>query len=96
MTVRASVSFTDQNHAYAEELVARGEFGSVSAVVAAGIQALRERAEERQIALDVMADEIRRRAETSRDDFTDFDAEAERAHFRERAEMRRTARSAAE
>ena len=69
MTVKSAVSFIDAHHAFAREKVERGEFASVSAVVAAGIQKLRDEEAERKAMLDAMADEIRRRAETPDEEF---------------------------
>ena len=69
MTVKSAVSFIDEHHAFARELVDRGEFASVSAVVAAGIQRLREQEAERRAMLDAMSEEIRRRSETPDDEF---------------------------
>ena len=69
MTVKSAVSFIDEHHAFARAAVKRGEFASVSAVVAAGIQRLRDEDAERTAMLEAMADEIRRRAETPDDDF---------------------------
>ena len=85
MTVRASVSFTERNHEFARHLVRQGVFNSVSAVVAAGLQALRDRDEERALALDAMAEEIRRRTLTPREEFTEFDGDALRRRLDERA-----------
>ena len=76
MTVRASVSFTDRNHAFARSLVQRGTFNSASAVVAAGLQAPRDKDKARSLALDDMVKEIRRRDRTPREEFSDFDSEA--------------------
>ena len=64
-------------------MVDRGEFASVSAVVAAGIQRLREEEVERRAMLDAMAEEVRRRAEAPDEEFTehvagDFSAILER------------------
>ena len=63
MTVKSAVSFIDEHHAFAKVMVERGEFASVSAVVAAGIQRLRDEEAERKVILEAMAEEIRRRAE---------------------------------
>ena len=75
MTVRTSVSFTNHNHAFARSLVQQGTFNSVSAVVAAGLQELRDKSEERSLALGAMVEEIRQRDRTPREEFIDFDAE---------------------
>ena len=69
MTVKSAVSFIDEHHAFARAAVERGEFASVSAVVAAGIQKLRDEEVERRAMLDAMAEEIRRRAETPDGEF---------------------------
>ena len=69
MTVKSAVSFIDEHHAFAREMVDRGEFASVSAVVAAGIQRLRDEEAERKVMLDAMSEEIRRRAGTPDEDF---------------------------
>ena len=71
MTVKSAVSFIDEHHAFARAAVERGEFASVSAVVAAGIQKLRDEERERKAMLDAMAEEIRRRAEASDDEFVE-------------------------
>lgn len=71
MTVKSAVSFIDEHHAFARAAVERGEFASVSAVVAAGIQKLRDEERDRKAMLDAMAEEIRRRAETSDDEFVE-------------------------
>ena len=71
MTVKSAVSFIDEHHAFARAAVERGEFASVSAVVAAGIQKLRDEERARKAMLDAMAEEIRRRAEASDDEFVE-------------------------
>ena len=71
MTVKSAVSFVDEHHAFAKAAVERGEFASVSAVVAAGIQRLRDEEAERRAMLNAMAEEIRRRAETPDDEFVE-------------------------
>ena len=71
MTVKSAVSFIDDHHAFAKAAVDRGEFASVSAVVAAGIQRLRDEEGERRVMLAAMAEEIRRRAETPDGEFVE-------------------------
>ena len=71
MTVKSAVSFIDEHHAFAKAAVERGEFASVSAVVAAGIQRLRDEEAGRKAMLDAMCDEIRRRAETPDEEFVE-------------------------
>ena len=45
MTVKSSVSLTDEQHAFAKTLVDEGRYSSVSAVVQRGIDLLRRRLE---------------------------------------------------
>ena len=71
MTVKSAVSFIDAHHAFARAKVERGEFASVSAVVAAGIQRLRDEEAERKAMLDAMAAEVRRRAEAPDEEFVE-------------------------
>lgn len=71
MTIKSAVSFIDEHHAFARAAVARGEFASVSAVVAAGIQRLRDEEAERKALLDAMCNEIRRRAESPDEEFVE-------------------------
>ena len=71
MTVKSAVSFVDEHHAFAKAAVERGEFASVSAVVAAGIQRLRDEEAERRAMLNAMAEEIRRRVETPDEEFVE-------------------------
>ena len=45
MTVKSSISLTDQQDAFARELVRRGRYSSVSAVVQQGLDLLRQQIE---------------------------------------------------
>ena len=60
MTVKSAVSFIDEHHAFAKVMVERGEFASVSAVVAAGIQRLRDEEAERKAMLEAKSAAVRR------------------------------------
>ena len=71
MTVKSAVSFINEHHDFARAAVKRGEFASVSAVVAAGIQRLRDEDAERTAMLEALAEEIRRRAETPDEEFVE-------------------------
>lgn len=73
MTVKTSLSFTDRHHRFIAEKVAQGAFASFSGVVAAGVERMIEDERERDLALDAMADEIRRRMRTPADEFVDLD-----------------------
>ncbi len=45
MTVKSSISLTDEQHAFARALVDTGRYASVSAVIQQGIEQLRQRLE---------------------------------------------------
>ncbi len=48
MTVKSSISLTDQQDAFARELVRQGRYASVSAVVQQGLDLLRQETEARE------------------------------------------------
>ena len=54
MTVKSSISLTDEQHAFARELVSAGRYPSVSAVVAQGIELLKARAEAESMAIEAL------------------------------------------
>lgn len=51
MSVKASISLSEQQDAFARELVRRGRYSSVSAVVQRGLELLREETEAREAEL---------------------------------------------
>ena len=54
MTVKASISLTDTQEAFARDLVARGVYPSLSAVMQHGIEMLREETEARRATTDAL------------------------------------------
>jgi antitoxin ParD1/3/4 len=65
MTVKSSISLTDEQHAFARELVSDGRYPSVSAGVAQGLELLKARAEAESMeteALKFLLEERRRGA----------------------------------
>lgn len=54
MTVKSSVSLTDEQHAFAKDLVQAGRFSSVSAVLQRGIDMLRRRLEREEIETEAL------------------------------------------
>jgi antitoxin ParD1/3/4 len=66
MTVKSTVSFTDRHHQFARQKVDDGIFGSVSSLVALGIEQLMQDETEREVALNSMAETIRHRMKTPR------------------------------
>ena len=73
MTVKTTLSFTDRHHRFLTDRVGEGVFASQSAAVAAALEQMMRDEEERDIALDAMADEIRTRLRTPRSDYIDAD-----------------------
>lgn len=73
MTVKTTLSFTDRHHQFLAEKVGQGVFATQSAVVAAALEQMMQDEEERAVALEALAQEIRARMETPRDAFTDQD-----------------------
>ncbi len=71
MTVKSSISLTDEQHAFARELVSTGRYPSVSAVVAQGVELLKARTEAETTeleALKLLLEERRRGAFVSSDE----------------------------
>ena len=73
MTVKTTLSFTDRHHQFVSEKVGQGVFATQSAVVAAALEQMMQDEEERAVALQALAQEIRARMETPRDAFIDHD-----------------------
>ena len=73
MTVKTTLSFTDRHHQFLAEKVGQGVFTTQSAVVAAALEQMMQDEEERNVALQALAQEIRARMETPRDAFIDQD-----------------------
>lgn len=73
MTVKTTLSFTDRHHRFLTDRVGEGVFASQSAAVAAALEQMIRDEEERDIALDAMADEIRTRLRTPRSVYIDAD-----------------------
>jgi Arc/MetJ-type ribon-helix-helix transcriptional regulator len=71
MTVKTTVSFADRHHRFLTDKVGEGVFASQSAPVAAALEQTIRDEEERAIALDAMAEEIRARMRTSHAEYVD-------------------------
>lgn len=83
MTVKTPLSFTDRHHKFLSEKVGQGDFATQSAAVAAALEEMIQDEEERNVALQALAQEIRARMETPREAFIDQDEAfaASRASF---------------
>lgn len=73
MTVKTTLSFTDRHHQFLAEKVGQGIFATQSAAVAAALEQMMQDEEERNVALQALAQEIRARMETPREGFIDED-----------------------
>lgn len=73
MTTKTTLSFTDRHHRFLTEKVRQGVFASQSAAVAAALEQMIRDEEERDMALGVLADEIRSRLQAPRSDYVDED-----------------------
>lgn len=62
MTVKPTISLTDEAHAYARSLVESGKFASLSAVVQHGIRLIGREEEEHRARLDAIRADLDRRA----------------------------------
>lgn len=54
MTVKSSISLTDEQHAFARELVIAGRYPSVSAVVAQGLELLKARTDAESMEMEAL------------------------------------------
>lgn len=63
MTVKSSVSLTDEQHAFAKALVEAGRYASVSAVLQRGVDLLRRRLEDDELERTALRDVLARRRE---------------------------------
>lgn len=63
MTVKTSISLTDQQEAFARRLVAAGRYPSLSAVLQHGLELLRQETESREAETEALRELLRRRAQ---------------------------------
>ena len=61
MTVKSSISLTDDQHSFAKALVDSGRFPSVSAVLQQGIELLREKVEDEALERAALAELLGKR-----------------------------------
>ena len=91
MTVKSSVSLTDQQHAFAKSLVHEGRYASVSAVLQQGVEMLRHRLERERVEKEALMLLLARRRQG---DFIESDAMGQRV--REMAARKRRAHGLAD
>ena len=63
MTIKSSVSLSDEQHAFARALVETGRYASVSAVLQQGLDLLRRRLENDELERTALRDVLARRRE---------------------------------
>ena len=63
MTIKSSVSLTDEQHAFAKALVEAGRYPSVSAVLQQGVDLLRRRLEDDELERMALREVLARRRE---------------------------------
>jgi len=61
MTVKSSISLTDEQHAFARALVDAGRYSSVSAVLQQGVELLRARLEDDALEREALREVLARR-----------------------------------
>ena len=61
MTVKSSVSLTDEQHAFAKALVEAGRYSSLSAVLQQGVELLQQRMDAEEIATAAVRELLTRR-----------------------------------
>lgn len=62
MTVKPTISLTDEGHAFAKSLVKEGRFASLSAVVQHGLRLVEREEDEHRARLDAIRNDLERRA----------------------------------
>ena len=63
MTVKSSISLTDEQHAFARALVEAGRYSSVSAVLQQGVDLLRQRMDAEELETAALRELLSRRRE---------------------------------
>ena len=90
MTAKVSISLTDSQDAYARELVARGRYPSLSAVLQHGLEMLRAETEARDAELAALKALLQERAKGPFISREESDAELERMIASKRAAVLRS------
>ncbi|TVS12147.1 MAG: type II toxin-antitoxin system ParD family antitoxin [Gammaproteobacteria bacterium] len=77
MTIKSSVSLTDEQYAFAKALVEAGRFSSVSAVLQQGVDLLRQRMQSEELETEALKVLLERRRNGSFLGATEMDARIE-------------------
>ncbi len=84
MTVKSSISLTDEQHSFAKTLVDAGRYPSVSAVLQQGVELLREKIEDESLERAALAELLGRRSSGPFHSATRMDARLSRMIDRKR------------
>ena len=84
MTVKTSISLTDEQHAFARALVEAGRYSSLSAVLQQGVDLLRRRAESEEAETAALRELLSRRRGGEFVDANEMDARLDRTFARKR------------
>jgi antitoxin ParD1/3/4 len=87
MTVKPSVSLSDDQHAYARSLVDQGRFPSISAVLQHGLELLRERHDAERLEAEALRALLARRREGPRLPAEEMDRRVEAIVERKRRDL---------
>lgn len=69
MTVKTTLSFTERHHSFLAEKVEQGVYATASSAVAAAVERMMEDEAEREVALTALAEHVRTRMATPREDY---------------------------
>ncbi|MDE2814978.1 MAG: type II toxin-antitoxin system ParD family antitoxin [Gemmatimonadota bacterium] len=84
MTVKSSISLTDEQHAFARSLVEAGRYPSLSAVLQQGVDLLRRRMDAEELEIEALRELLSRRRERAFVDAEEMDARLDRMLARKR------------
>ena len=84
MTVKSSISLTDEQHAFARSLVEAGRYPSLSAVLQQGVDLLRRRMDAEELEIEALRELLSRRREGAFVDAEEMDARLDRMLARKR------------
>ena len=78
MTVKSSISLTDEQHAFARGLVEAGRYSSLSAVLQQGVDLLRQRTDAEALEIEALREIVSRRQKGEFVSAGEMDARLER------------------
>jgi len=88
MSVKSSISLTDQQDSFARSLVQSGQFSSLSSVLQQGLEMLRRKTEAEEIEIHALRELINRRLEGPLVPASEMDTRVESMIARKRSDLR--------